>query len=206
MGDSRLNPGMGENSPDRKRAATTERFLGQFKKTTIIAKDERGEDRQYDVLATVPIPSRLAAASCAFGSIIDIPDSNPKAKGISGGPIHCGDQNWEMSPQELNLSVSGVWLVYIEVECTANTDDDGEIFLPGINTGTRPTGDWGQDAWTDPTDYPANTSPTLPSGDGTIILPIGKLTIAAGKAKLEATGCGGFTIGHCAGTLSYSRA
>jgi hypothetical protein len=86
-----------------------------------------------------------------------------------------------------------------------NRDDDGELLLPGVKTGTKPTGDWTQTAWTTGTDYPDNTEPVASTGNGTVILPIGKLTIADGAAMLEAAGCGNFTITHCAGTLGYSR-
>jgi hypothetical protein len=147
-----------------------------------------------------------SVTSCAFGEIITIPDSDPPALGIRGGLVHCGDQNWNIDPQELALEIDGVWLVYLEIDLEANRDDDGEILLPGVKTGTRPTGDWGKIAWTFATDYPANTEPVASTGLGTIILPLGKLTIADGAATFERTGCGNFTIGHCAGTLSYSRA
>jgi hypothetical protein len=43
------------------------------------------------------------------------------------------------------------------------------------------------------------------SGVGKIIVPIGKLTIDGGIAKLDAVGCGSITLDHCSGTLSYER-
>jgi len=146
------------------------------------------------------------STNCPFGEIISIPDSDPPAQGIRGGLVHCGDQNWNFDPQELNLEADGVWLVYLSVSLEVNRDDDGEILMPGVKTGTKPTGDWSKTAWTSGTDYPDNTEPVASTGNGTIILPIGKLTIADGSATFEPTACGNFTIGHCAGTLSYSRA
>jgi hypothetical protein len=147
----------------------------------------------------------VIASPCPFGQIISVDDETAFTAGINGGVIHCGDQNWEMSYQGVNLAVSGVWLVYIEVAVEVNRDDDEELLLPGVKTGTRPTGDWGKTPWTDPTDYPANTAPVASTGLGTVILPIGKLTVAAGVARLENTSCGHFTVTHCAGTLGYTR-
>lgn len=54
-----LNPGIGENDPYKKRMAVTERFLGQFRKTTIIAKDPLGNDQTFDVLAGPSLPALL---------------------------------------------------------------------------------------------------------------------------------------------------
>lgn len=141
---------------------------------------------------------------CAFGEI-NTNTEDPPVTSIRGGIIHCGDQNWNMDPQTVNLATPGTWLVSIAVSCISNRDDDDEILLPGIETGTRPTGSWTNTAWTTGTDYPDNTAPTLPTGAGTIILPIGKLTIADGVATLAPSGCGNFRIGQCAGALTYAR-
>jgi hypothetical protein len=145
---------------------------------------------------------------CNFGKIITIPaeGETPAGKAIRGGIIHVGDQTLNIEPQELNLASSGVWLVSIEIDCEANRDDDDEVLLPGIVTGSFAGGDWTKTAFTGSEDYPSNTAPELPSGEGVIHLPIGKLTIADGVAKLEPVGCGNFTVTHCAGTLGYSRA
>ena len=156
---------------------------------------------------TPPKKSKKSAKpACAFGQIITIPDTDPPEKGIRGGLVHCGDQNWNFDPQSLNLEADGAWLVYLDVDLEVNRDDDGEILMPGVKTGTKPTGDWSKTTWTEGANYPDNTAPVASTGNGTIILPLGKLTIADGVATFEPTGCGNFTIGHCAGTLSYSRA
>ena len=146
------------------------------------------------------------AEFCPFGEVITIPGSDPPAQGIRGGVVHCGDQNWNFDPQEINLAVNGIWLVYLDVvDLEVNRDDDGEILMPGVKTGTKPTGDWGKTAWSIGTDYPENTEPVASTGIGSIILPLGKLTIADGAATFERAGCGNFTITHCAGTLGYTR-
>jgi hypothetical protein len=151
------------------------------------------------------VTSTSGATACPFGEIITIPDSDPPAKGIRGGVIYCGDQTWNMDPQSLNLTATGVWLVSIAVSVEVNRDDDNVIILPGIKTGTQPTGDWEKTAWTEGTNYPANTAPVAATGLGTIYVPLGKLTIAAGAAGFEPAGCGNITLGQCAGTLSHSR-
>ena len=152
------------------------------------------------------VTSTSAATACPFGEIITIPDTDPPLRGIRGGMIFCGVLNWNMDPQELNLQASGVWLVYIEISVEVNRDDDNVIILPGIKTGTRPTGDWGKTVWTEGTDYPDNTAPVAATGLGKIVVPLGKLTITAGGVpSFESVGCGNIRIGQCAGTLSHSR-
>lgn len=151
-------------------------------------------------------PTAGAATDCPFGRIITWQDGEDTITGIQGGIIHCGTENWNIDPQALNLAVDGVWLVWLEIDCTVNLDDDSEILLPGVDTGTQPTGDWSKAAWTLGDNYPANTAPTIPTGNGTVILPVGKLTIADAAATLENAGCGHFIVTHCAGTIGYSRA
>lgn len=143
---------------------------------------------------------------CPFGEIITWSAGDPPAivTGIRGGVIHCGDQNWNIDPDEIDLEIDGVWLVSIEVECEANRDDDGELLLPGVKTGTKPAS-WTRTVWAWGTDYPDNTPPAAVDGLGAVVLPIGKLTVAGGSATLEPVGCGHITVTHCAGTLGYTR-
>ena len=145
-------------------------------------------------------------APCPFGQITTWKDGTNAKTGIRGGIVHCGDQNWNFDPQEVNPQADGVWLVSIGFEVEVNRDDDGELLLPGVKTGTKPTGNWTKTAWSEGSDYPANTAPDVSTGQGNIVLPIGKLTVDGGSIKLEAAGCGPFTITHCAGTLGYTRA
>lgn len=142
---------------------------------------------------------------CPFGEIITWTDGGTPKIGIRGGIILCGDQNWNFDPQEINPQANGIWLVSISFEVEVNRDDDGELLLPGVKTGTKPTGNWTKTAWSEGTDYPANTAPDAGTGKGTIVLPVGKLTVNNGSVRLEAVGCGNFTITHCAGTLGYTR-
>jgi hypothetical protein len=126
-------------------------------------------------------------------------------KYLRGGIIICGEKTWNMDDQPLNLGVSGIWLVSISVSVTVNRDDGNKLLLPGVKTGTRPGTTWTQTAWSSGTDYPNGNAPSASSGTGTVILPIGQLTIENSVATFANTGCGGFTIEHCAGSLSYYR-
>lgn len=150
--------------------------------------------------------SQSPSQTCPFGQIISWVSGDPPVltTGIRGGAIYCGDQNWSIVPYAIDLETDGAWLVSIAVACEVNRDDDGELLLPNVKTGTEPTA-WTLTAWTEGTNYPENTQPTTADGLGTIVLPVGKLTVANGSATLEPTGCGGFAVGHCAGTLSFTR-
>jgi hypothetical protein len=150
-----------------------------------------------------------APTTCFFGELTTYPVGGVTKTGIRGGTIQAGIKNFNVPNKELNLASTGVTLFYLEIAVTANNDDAGEILLPGIETSTEttPSGFWKSVSWTaEPvTQYPANTRPIVTTGVGKIIIPIGKLTIAAGAATLEAVGCGNITINHCGGTLTAAR-
>jgi hypothetical protein len=145
---------------------------------------------------------------CPFGQIIPIPASDPPAMGIRGGVVHCGDQNWNLDAYPVDLTVAVDTLLWIEVSCAVNTDDDGDLLLPGVETGTQPT------SWSTGAGYPPNSAPTAAAPSATVILPIGRLIVTLpagspagtpGTATLLPAGCGNFTITHCAGTVGYVR-
>lgn len=162
-------------------------------------------DRPFSIFKSSNPGGGGSSGPCSFGEIITIPNTDPAETGIRGGVIYCGDQNWNMDPQTIDLETDGVWLVYLTIPVEVNRDDDGEILLPGILTGTRPTGDWDKTAWTSGTDYPDSTPPEASDGAGEIIVPLGKLTIADGAATFDPAGCGNITITHCAGMLGHTR-
>ena len=137
---------------------------------------------------------------CPFGKIVRVDGDTF----ISGGLIQCGDQNWAMADEEVDTDTDGEWLVSIEVDCEVNRDDDEELLLPGVKTGTKPTA-WTLDAWSEGTDYPEDTPPDVADGEATVVLPVGKLTVAGGAARLVETGCGAFTVTHCAGSIGFDR-
>jgi hypothetical protein len=95
--------------------------------------------------------------------------------------------------------------VYIQLTgVTPNTDDDDELMLPGVATATG-TPTWQTLAYTGSENYPDTTNPATPAGTGTIIVPIGTLTVADGAASFAPVNCGNIAVGQCGGTLSYSR-
>lgn len=147
---------------------------------------------------------------CPFGELVAIDDETEYTMGIRGGVVYAGDRNFNVPYQGLDLAVDGVWLFYLEIEVEANRDDDHEILLPEIKTSPEadPAAFWNYVAWTvgpPETQYPDNENPEVADGLGTIIIPIGKLTIQDGAARLEPVGCGNITIGHCAGILNHTR-
>ena len=147
------------------------------------------------------IPKR-GVVSRGGGSSTPCPFGRLSGGKITGGLVFAGDKNFTVEDYEVNLETDKTVLLYFSISVTANKDDDGEIFLPNVETAS-----W-TPAWDEETgdSYDDNTAPTLPTGEGTIIIPLGKLTVEDGGATFAPTGCGNITINHCAGTLSYSRA
>lgn len=149
-------------------------------------------------------PGGGGSAACPFGEIVTWAEGVPAVEktGIAGGIVIAGTTTWNFDRHEINLESDGEWLIFLLAPVEVNRDDDGEILLPGVKQGgTKP-------AWsaTASADYPEGTAPSAASGTGEIVLPVGKLVVTDGKATLTPTGCGGFTITHCAGTLFYTRA
>ena len=145
---------------------------------------------------------------CSFGEIVlnNDPTNN---RAILGGAITCGDQNFNVAnypfPVNADGSADGQWLIEISIsDITFNTDDDDSLILPGIET-TTGTPTWNKIAYTGSENYTSNTNPTTPTGTGTVVLPIGLLTVREDKANFANTGCGSFIIDQCAGVFSYSR-
>ena len=70
------------------------------------------------------------ATTCNFGSIINYTVGTGEAAetktGIRGGIIFCGDKNFNVEHNELDLGTDGEWLISIQLECEANRDDDHE--------------------------------------------------------------------------------
>jgi hypothetical protein len=149
------------------------------------------------------VGSGTGANGCPFGEIITVGED----KAIRGGTLQVGDKNFDVPAKVFSTGSSGSWLVFLRVPVTANIDDAGEILLPGVETSTAtdPAGFWELDAWSagpPATQYEDNTRPVLSTGVGEIIIPIGKLTVAAGVGTLSAARCGNITVNHCGGTLT----
>lgn len=146
--------------------------------------------------------SSSATPDCPFGELYT-EDSVTK---IRGGYIACGDKNFHVAGHPLNLATSGDWLIQIKLTgIDPATDDDDEIFLPGILTATG-TPAWETKTNTEgSTNYDDHTNPSTPAATATAIIPIGRLVIADGTASLAPVACGNVTVSQCAGILSVSR-
>lgn len=154
-----------------------------------------------------------AATICPFGEIIAIDDETEFSKGIRGGMIVCGDKNFNVPYLGLNTDPEHntsklVQIILSGVACA--TDDDAEIFLPGVTT-TTGTPEWDTSISYDPeatppASYTDTTNPASPaSPTGTIVIPIGILTIVSGVPRLAPVSCGNIAISQCAGILSHTR-
>jgi hypothetical protein len=81
---------------------------------------------------------------------------------------------------------------YLQVSYTAYTEDG--VLLPGGDVTAVSSGSG--------TSIPDNVIPTVADPDGTLYISLGSWVLG----KFEVAGCGNFQIGHCLGTLTYSRA
>lgn len=133
---------------------------------------------------------------CPFGKLV----TTDAVREVLGGIVYCGDKNFIVPNHPLNLLVDSDVLLYFEIPCESNRDDDNEIILPGIKTSS-----W-VPAWESGATYADNTNPTAATGIGTIIIPIGQVVISGGGAKFTPVSCGNIFVSQCAGTLSHSRA
>lgn len=166
--------------------------LRETPRGTIISVDPRGGG------------SSAPAPECPFGEIIAV-DEGGFTMGIRGGALICGNKNYNVPFRGINLAVPGSWLVELTLTgIDPASDDDEEIFLSGVVTASG-TPAWNAVSYSGTEHYTANTNPPSPAGTGTIVIPIGILTVAGGAASLQATGCGTITVGQCAGILSHAR-
>lgn len=137
---------------------------------------------------------------CPFGEIFTDTNVTPSVQKIRGGVVFCGDKNFNMEGHPVNVANTRTVFLYIELPVSVNKDDDNQLLLPGIKTSS------GNPVFKEnPTNYPNNTNPSLPSGDGTIIIPLGKLTVKDGSATFVQTGCGSIRADHCGGNLLSNR-
>lgn len=159
-------------------------------------------------ITLTPDPVTAESTPCAFGKLVAIAGSNPMKIGIIGGSIMCGENTFNIEPQEISLDVAGTWLYFIKVDVVVTQDDDHEILLPGVESGSLVS--TGMDKVAS-SNYPDGTLPSVGTGSGTIVLPIGQLTVVKpvgateGTPTFYPTGCGSFVVTHCAGSLGYYR-
>lgn len=139
------------------------------------------------------------SGECAFGEILSFKEGEQIKTGIRGGVVYAGKNVWNVDHHPLDLDASGTFKVWLEVGVTANEEDG--VLLPGINTSTAP--EWNLVNGDD--NYPNQTIPTAPTGNGKAIIAAGILTIEAGSATFAKAGCGTIRIDHCPGTLTHVR-
>ena len=122
---------------------------------------------------------------------------------IRGGLVQAGETNHAVEDYAVSVAADGDWRIYVEVDVECNRDDDDQYFLPGIANSPGSVPDIEKTA---SATYPANDAPAVADGLGTIILPLGVLTVESGEPSFAPTGCGSFFLSQCAGNLGYSRA
>lgn len=137
-------------------------------------------------------------SDCPFGETILVEN----VISIRGGLAYVGNKNFTVPPYDVNITSDRVVKIYLAITLTVNKDDDDQLLLPGVRTSTW-TPIMLEIANTSP--YPDSTSPTLPTGEGTMIVPLGVLTVLDESATFVPTDCCDIRVSHCAGTLSHSR-
>lgn len=195
---NRLTPGFGtENTKDRRRVADAERFLGQFRKTRILAHDPSGKPKVFDVLASLPAPGKdTAPPPDAFAGIVEYTENGKKKTGIIGGTVSGAASGAKVvKNQELDLKAEGEWNEYLRIPVKAWTLD-GHV-LSGLETMGDPS--WEKTKG----DLPHPTIPNAPSGKGVAIVSIGRLVIKNHVATLYPQGRGEIVLTHFLGTLSH---
>lgn len=155
------------------------------------------ERRQND--ATVAVPE----VSCSFGRAFKNTESGDWY--LQGGNLICGDKNFFVEDKLVNASNDGEYLVFLRLnKIKANTDDDEEVILPGVST-TSGTPEWGSTPYSEGVNYPDNTNFTEPTSEGTLIVPLGVMTIEDNVVSFGSGVCGNVTVGQCAGVLLFTR-
>lgn len=133
---------------------------------------------------------------CIFGEIV-VDEGIQK---LLGGVVVCGDKNFNVPNWDINSSLTRDVFVYITCPVTVNTDDDGTLLLPGVLTSSgNPV------IQENSSNYPDSTNPSVPTGEGTIIIPLGKLKVTGEQGTFTPAGCGSIRIDHCSGSIFTVR-
>ena len=160
---NRLTPGIGENSPEKRRAAVSERFIGQFTKTTIIAKDALGNERKFDVLAVLGAPAKLPPAE--VGAFWGMYVGEKGATYLQGGTVSGGRGNYTIADIKVldGKTVSGSLVgkvLWVEIGFNGVTADG--VLLPGGDVTSAKCSAQGTAGGS----IPSNTLPTAKSPNG----------------------------------------
>ena len=126
--------------------STIREIIGYIRATTITSING-GKLRVYpngtilDIDGSVG-PGGSPVTTCPFGEIITV-DDGTYTKAIRGGAMLCGDKNFNVPYRGIALTPDSWTLVQITLSgITCATDDDDEIFLPGVTTSSS-TPAWG---------------------------------------------------------------
>jgi hypothetical protein len=138
-------------------------------------------------------------ADCHFADEVSNAGVGADEPGVRGGTLIAGDQTWNVLPFPFPLGTDGVFLIWIEVGVTCNSEDD--LPLPNLLTSTEPTWESGAIAG----GYPATVQPDGTTPTGTAIIAIGTLTVTDGAPSWEPAGCGNITLGYCPTNITISR-
>lgn len=139
----------------------------------------------------------VPVAPCPFGRLTTWLDGSTTITGIRGGAVTAGPNVFDVDNLAIDLDTPATFLVWLETAVTANEEDG--LLLPGLSASVQTTMETGSS-------YPSQTIPTIASsGEGTSIVPLGSVTVAASVARFSPSACGDVTINHCPGALSYTR-
>lgn len=167
---NKIMPGIGEKTKDQKRMASGERFLGQFTKTEIIAKDSSGRSRRFDVLAAL---GRRATDSPVGDHPFQIVTYNTK----SGPKYKVGKGSIIDGTNGAAIDLDGV--IEVEREATAGfvviqaTVDPDTLECTGWNSGVVTEAN---------AEAEVVFNDASPPGQTKIVLLLGKITIGDGVA------------------------
>lgn len=198
MGNNRLTPGIGESGPMQKRAASSERFIGQFTKTLITAKDATGKERQFEVLAITGAPSKSAPRvfGSFWGTYIEKGDTY-----LQGGTVSAGSKTETIENIKVldrNTRTGSLEGKILWMEATVNGVASEGVILPGANLTEAKC----STESTIGTKVPSNTLPTAKSANGKkVFVEIGRWT----KNTFLPSRQGNIQINFCPGSFTIYR-
>lgn len=177
--------------------STTIPFLKLMPTSPIPAGDQYSVFLPSGRVITNPLSHLSSSPSvvCHFGSIVKV-EGNPA---IRGGTLIAGGKVWNVSPNEINLSSDGEWVVWLSVGVEAMIEDD--VLMPGLLTSDEP--EWNLAPVDD--GYPDMDLLAVNDPNGTAIIPLGILKVSEGNPKFTPTACGNITLDHCFRTITIQR-
>ncbi len=114
---------------------------------------------------------------------------------IRGGAITAGADSHQIDDFQFSVATDADYLVWIDIDVVANTADD--VLLPGLESSSGA-------AIVTGASYPDADIPEAPTGNGTAIIPLGRMVIVDGVPTFSPAGnCSPIQVGHCPGSLTY---